>query len=169
MDACDGRMYIPARRASTATPDHHLVRRWQMRNATLSMVLAIACTTPIVTLGQAQHGRILDEVRVSSVSELTNALGSSASSKIVLAAGTYELSSNMCSDSGGAALCINRAVTIEAEVPGSVVLDAKGSRRVLYIQSGGTAELIGLNITGGSATGVSTCILNFPRHILQRP
>ena len=75
-----------------------------MRNATLCLVLAIACT-PIVTLGHVQHGRNLDEVRVSSVSELTNVLGSSASSKIWLAAGMYELSSDMCA---GAALCINR-------------------------------------------------------------
>ena len=52
----------------------------------------------------------------------------------------------MCSQS---AICINRNVTIEAEVPGGVVLDAKGGRRVFLIQDGGTAELVGLNITGG--------------------
>ena len=73
-----------------------------------------------------------------------------AVSKIVLAAGTYELDSDMCDTS---AICIDRAVTIEAEVPGSVVLDAKGSastnRRVFNVQSSGAAELIGLNITGG--------------------
>ena len=32
-----------------------------------------------------------------------------------------------------------------------MVLNAMGARRVFEIQSGGTAELIGLNITGGSA------------------
>jgi len=57
----------------------------------------------------------------------------------------------MCSSS---AICIDRALTIEAQVPGSVVLDAKGGRRVFYIQSGGTAELIGLDITGGYAGNV---------------
>ena len=54
----------------------------------------------------------------------------------------------MCSSS---VLCINRAVTIEAAVPGSVVLKGTSSnrRRVFYIQSSGVATLIGLNITGG--------------------
>ena len=73
----------------------------------------------------------------------------------MLRAGTYELTSDHCS---GSALCINRAVTIEAEVLGSVVLDAKGERRVFEIESSGTAELIGLNITGGSLEGdVRSC------------
>ena len=81
-----------------------------------------------------------------------------AVSKIVLAAGTYELDSDMCDTS---AICIDRAVTIEAEVPGSVVLDAKGGRRVFKIESGGTAELIGLNITGGYAY-VCAWALNLP-------
>ena len=57
----------------------------------------------------------------------------------------------MCSDAGGSALCIDRNVTIEAEVAGSVVLDAKGARRVIYVAAAGRAELIGLNITGGAA------------------
>ena len=73
----------------------------------------------------------------------------------------------------GAAICINRAVTIEAQVPGSVVLNAgnhvrrtftrewsafdygdyeEGGLRVLSVDFGGTATLIGLNITGGHAT-----------------
>jgi hypothetical protein len=57
----------------------------------------------------------------------------------------------MCYES---AVCINRALTIEAEVPGAVVLKAfNGRRRVFDIQYGGTVELIGLNITGGKARG----------------
>ena len=65
-------------------------------------------------------------------------------------AGTYEFANDMCPDQGGSALCIDRTVTIEAEVAGSVVLDAKGARRVIYVSSfAGRAELIGLNITGG--------------------
>ena len=70
-------------------------------------------------------------------------------SRIVLKAGTYEFDDDMCSDEGGSALCINRDVTIEAEVAGSVVLNAKGARRVIYVAAAGRAELVGLNITGG--------------------
>ena len=76
----------------------------------------------------------------------------------MLVAGTYEFDDEMCSNRGhiypydeeSSALCIGRTVTIEAEVPGSVVLDAKGARRVVYVSPAGRAELIGLNITGGA-------------------
>ena len=95
-----------------------------------------------------QRGRQLNQVSVSTVGELTAAIGNSVVDKILVAVGTYELTSNMCS---GSALCISRAVTIEAEVPGGVVFDAKAGRRVVDIQSGGKAELIGLSITGGRA------------------
>ena len=113
------------------------------------------------------HGRLLNEVSASTVGELTAAVGNSAVDKILLAAGTYELTSDMCT---GSAICIDRALTIEAQVPGSVVLDAKGGRRVFEIKSSGTAELIGLNITGGIASSVqSVCLLNPLRHFLQCP
>ena len=86
----------------------------------------------------------------------------------MLVAGTYEFASD---DDGGdgddddddddddnegcpAVLYIDRSVTIEAEVTGSVVLDGKGVRRVIFVSSGGSAELIGLNITGGYACDV---------------
>ena len=72
-------------------------------------------------------------------------------------AGTYEFDDDMCDDQDGSALCINRHVTIEAEVAGSVMLDAKGARRVIYVSTAGRAELIGLNITGGAAGDVSAC------------
>ena len=53
------------------------------------------------------------------------------------------------------AIYINRGVVIEAAQPGTVVLDAQGTsstkRRVIYVASGATVELIGLNITGGWA------------------
>ena len=120
-----------------------------MRNGATLFLSFVVASIPIVKLGQVQQGRKLNEVSVSSVGELNAAVGNSAISKILLAAGTYELSSDMCADS---AICIDRALTIEAEVPGSVVLDAKGGRRVFKIESGGTAELIGLNITGGLVT-----------------
>ena len=106
----------------------------------------------------ALHGRHLNEVSASTVGEFTAAVGNSAVDKILLAAGTYELTSDMCT---GSAICIDRALTIEAVVPGAVVLNAMGGRRVFEIQSGGTAELVGLNITGGYASGVqSVCLLN---------
>eukprot|EP00964_Phaeocystis_antarctica_P108437 scaffold73035_cov68-Phaeocystis_antarctica.AAC.1 len=86
-----------------------------------------------------------------SSSELRAALRDSAVSRIVLMAGTYEFADDMCTGYlGGSAVCIDRIVTIEAEVAGSVVLDAKGARRVVYVSSAGRAELIGLNITGGA-------------------
>ena len=113
----------------------------------------------------ALHGRHLNEVSASTVGEFITAVGNSAVDKILLAAGTYELTSTMCS---GSAVCIDRALTIEAGVPGAVVLNAMGGRRVFQIQSGGTVELIGLNITGGYASNVQclpfepSCSLNFP-------
>jgi len=77
-------------------------------------------------------------------------------SRIVLVAGPYEFDNDMlCSNEGGSALCIDRNVTIEAEVSGSVVINAKGARRVIYVSNTGRAELVGLNITGGQADYVS--------------
>ena len=95
------------------------------------------------------HGRHLNQVSASTVSDFTAAVQNSTINKILLAAGTYEFTSNMCT---GSAVCISRALTIEAEVHGAVVLNAMRGRRVFKIESGGMAELIGLNITGGSST-----------------
>ena len=75
----------------------------------------------------------------------------------MLKPGTYEFAESMCYNTPvysydspePSALCINSTVTIEAEVAGSVVLDAKGARRVIYVSAAGTAKLVGLNITGG--------------------
>ena len=100
---------------------------------------------------------------VSTVSQLTAALGNSNVNKIVVAAGTYDLTSDMCSPAGtqsGVALCISRDVTIEAATMGGVVLKAEytalegyfnGGRSVIIVTTGATAHLIGLNITGGNA------------------
>jgi hypothetical protein len=95
----------------------------------------------------------------STVGEFTAAIADSSIDKIWLAAGTYELTTDMCT---GSAICIDRALTIEAEVPGAAVLNAMYGRRVFEIQSGGTVELIGLNITGGSASASvqSVCLSN---------
>ena len=71
-------------------------------------------------------------------------------SRIVLVAGKYEFADAMCPDKSGSALYIDRNVTIKAEVARSVVLDAKEARQVIHIAAAGRAELVGLNITGGS-------------------
>jgi len=81
----------------------------------------------------------------TTVAQLTAAINNSAISKIVVQAGTYDLSS---------ALSISRAVTIEAEMAGSVVLNGRSQTRVFDIASSGVAQLIGLNITGGYANSV---------------
>merc|ERR1740130_1926571 len=70
----------------------------------------------------ALHGRHLNEVSASTVGEFTAAIADSSINKILLAAGTYELTSDMCSSNS--AVCIDRALTIEAVVPGAVVLNA---------------------------------------------
>ena len=111
-----------------------------------------------------RHGRHLTQVTVSTVAELTASVVDSTIDKIVVLAGRYEFSSEMCTQS---ALCIYRAVIIEAEVAGSVVLDGMGVQRVVTVESGGVAELVGLNITGGYA-GVSCTGLQILR-ILVRP
>jgi parallel beta-helix repeat protein len=83
---------------------------------------------------------------VSTSAGLTSALANAAVGRIVLASGTYNLTSE---------LSISRSVVLEAAVAGSVVLDAQSSsgspRRVLNINPGssGVVQLIGLNITGG--------------------
>ena len=101
---------------------------------------------------------------VSTVSQLVAALGNSNVNKVVVAAGTYNLTSDMCPGStatrSGIALCISRDVTIEAAEMGGVVLKAEftalpnsvsGGRSVIKVTTGATAHLIGLNITGGNA------------------
>ena len=75
----------------------------------------------------------------------------------MLKPGTYKLDeggSTMCSNQGSTALCIDRNVTIEAEVAGSVVLDAKLAWRGIYVAATGMAELVRLHITGGYADWV---------------
>ena len=78
---------------------------------------------------------------MSDVAGLSAALADPSISHIVLAAGTYSLTSQ---------LSISRDVTLEAAQTGAVVLDGQDSTRVLYISSG-TVELIGLNIARGYA------------------
>eukprot|EP00908_Phaeocystis_cordata_P013112 Transcript_24145.p1 GENE.Transcript_24145~~Transcript_24145.p1 ORF type:complete len:600 (+),score=49.63 Transcript_24145:152-1951(+) len=127
--------------------------------------LVVACLTLSGVGGVAaseiaplSHGRRLS-TSVSSTSELVSAVNDNAIDRIVVQSGLYELPSDMCSETDqtsyvtGSALCISRALTIEAEVTGSVVLDAKDERRLFTIDSGGTLDLIGLNITKGRSGG----------------
>ena len=127
---------------------------------TLSMVAASISTEtftapPSDVAPLVLHGRHLNQVSASTVSAFTAAVADITVNKILLAAGTYNFSKDMCTES---AVCISRALTIEAEVPGAVVLNAMGGRRVFTIESGGTAELIGLNVTGGSSTVVHSLV-----------
>ena len=91
------------------------------------------------------------------MSELTAAIESTFD-PILVKAGTYNLTSDMCSSEtpnvGASAICINRTVTIKAEVPGGVVINAMNARRVIRVSSGGVAKLIGLDVTGGMAGSV---------------
>ena len=99
------------------------------------------------------------------MSELTAALSDSTVDKVVVAvAGSpYELTGNMdgCDlGSGPSGLCISRAVTVEAEVAGAVVLDGMCDRRVFEVLPSGAANLVGLSITGGCAQ-VCSRVLGF--------
>ena len=106
---------------------------------------------------------------MNTVGEFTTALGDDAIGRIVLGPGTYEFTTDMCSSS---ALCVDRAVTIEAAEAGTVVLNGMGARRVFYITKDGTGVvLIGLNITGGLLSdGVRTPAstpIHCPTHALR--
>jgi hypothetical protein len=81
------------------------------------------------------------------VEELITAIGNDSVNRVVAMAGPYNFDTSAMSRRS--ALCINRTLTIEAEVPGAVVLNATGKWRVFKIESGGNATLFGLNITGG--------------------
>ena len=114
----------------------------------------------VVPLGR-QLQTTTTTISVNTVSGLTDAVHRSSVDRIVLAPGVYEMdASDVCDrDSqpswhpSGSWLCVSRAMTIEAAVNGTVVLDAwKYGMRVFSVGSGGPLELIGLNITGGSRT-----------------
>ena len=92
---------------------------------------------------------------VRTAGELTAAIRDRAVSRIIVSPGSYTFSSSMAED---AALYIDHKVAIEAAEPpsdgsGTVVLNVQDSSNMLvvYIASGADVELIGLDITGGSA------------------
>ena len=80
---------------------------------------------------------------VDTTGDLVAALAPNA--RVVLKPGLYSLSSTI--------VVGDESVTIEAELPGTVVLDGQKLVRVLAI-SGSGFELVGLNITGGSTLSV---------------
>ena len=91
---------------------------------------------------------------VNTTKALVAAVEDESVGTIVVAAGTYKLTSKMSGACGqylgDSALCIGRNLTIRAESNGTVVLDAtKQTWRVIYVGKGGRVELVGLNITGG--------------------
>ena len=89
--------------------------------------------------------------------ELKAALDASTP-RILLAPGHYVLTDSSLVCSTHSALCLDQPVSLEAEVAGTVVLNAARSNRVFYITGTGV-ELVGLNITGGykSTVSVPTC------------
>ena len=95
---------------------------------------------------QPARGRQLQST-VGSPAGLEQALDNRVG-HIVLQEGVYDLTSGMTEMCWDGMLCLDYAVTIEAEVAGTVVLNAARSNAVLYIPGTGV-ELVGLNITGG--------------------
>jgi hypothetical protein len=99
----------------------------------------------------------------------------------VLAPGPYDFDTPSCYVDDGhreRALCIGRSISIEAEVNGTAVLDARGinspdGRGTIYIDTSeddDEVQLIGLNITGGFTIGVDVsacppCSSNQPNSV----
>ena len=86
---------------------------------------------------------------VTTAEQLLVAANDSAVDRIVLAAGTYDLTR---------ALSIFLALTMEAEQAGTVVLDAQGLFSPV-VSVHGMATLHGLNVTGGAAGARRVCSL----------
>ena len=110
-------------------------------------------------LAVPSHHRELSSYAVSTSADLISALANTAVSRIVLASGTYYLTSG---------LSITRSVILEAAAGATVTLNAQASsssqRRVLNINPGssGVVQLIGLRITGGYISFVRAHVQKFP-------
>ena len=136
----------------------HLLAPRPARLIILAMMVGSACAdlNRGLQLTVPSHRREL-QTQVSTVAGLTSALANTAVGRIVLASGTYYLSSE---------LSITRSVILEAAEAGSVVLDAQANsssrRRVMTISApSGVVQLIGLRITGGYASGVRAHVQKF--------
>ena len=135
----------------------HLLAPRPARLIILAMMVGSACAdlNRGLQLTVPSHRRELQTyATVSTVAGLTSALANTAVGRIVLASGTYYLSSE---------LSITRSVILEAAVAGSVVLDAQANssipRRVLNVNPGslGVVQVIGLNVTRGYNNNVDVC------------
>ena len=139
----------------------HLLAPRPARLIILAMMVGSACAdlNRGLQLTVPSHRRELQTyATVSTVADLTSALANTTVAHIVLASGTYYLSSE---------LSITRSVILEAAVAGSVVLDAQANsssrRSVMTINAfpSGVVQLIGLRITGGYASGVRAHVQKF--------
>ena len=137
----------------------HLLAPRPARLIILAMMVGSACAdlNRGLQLTVPSHRREL-QTQVSTVAGLTSALANTAVGHIVLASGTYYLSSE---------LSITRSVILEAAVAGSVVLDAQANsssrRPVMTINPfpSGEVQLIGLRITGGYSSVVRAHVQKF--------
>jgi hypothetical protein len=93
----------------------------------------------------AQGFRTPTETSVSNPEELKKALADPSIDAIVLLDGVYNLTST---------LEIDRSVSIRAKTAGKAVLDGQDKVRVLHIDTSGTINLNGLQITAGYVDGV---------------
>ena len=109
-------------------------------------------------VGRHAEARAAAAVHRGSPAGLAQALDDGVG-HVVLQEGVYDLTSGMAEMCSYAMLCLAYAVTIEAEVAGTVVLNASRSNRVFYI-AGTRVELVGLNITGGYKGSVSVPMSN---------
>ena len=145
-----------SRRARARRPAHRRPRGRRPSGSTLCVLLLLSHGLAPLLVGATETDITVVDTSADLISALEN-----DEAHVVLRAGVYALTSDMCSDGR---LCLTQAVRIEAEVAGTVVLDAQQGNRVLYI-SGTGAELVGLNITGGYQITVRSPDLN-PRALL---
>ena len=111
----------------------------------------------------AQGFRTPTETSVSNPEELKEALADPSIDAIVLLDGVYNLTST---------LEIDRSVSIRANTAGKAVLNGQGKVRVLFIDTSGTVNLNGLQITGGYVDGVRCTFkhqLKLCRNVLPWP
>ena len=120
-----------------------------------------AASVDMEVIKLAQGLRTPTETSVSSTVELEAALTDPSIDAIVMQDGVYNLT---------ATLEIKRSVSIRAASKGKAVLDGCGSVRVLSIDTSGTVNLAGLQITGGYTYDSVRCgSFNLTSNIPQRP
>ena len=119
-----------------------------LHRRTPDSVVIMACLI-LADLGTTAASDVAPWVKVSSVVGLTAALRNRSIERVVLATGTYTFDATSRMTDGSALLVTDNNITVAAEQPGAVLLDANRTSRVFEIAYGAVVELIGLNITGG--------------------